>query len=171
MPESHWSAGELIVGGAASGPLVALVEPLSFWGGVDDETGLIIDGHHPQCGTSLVGTALLMGATRGSSSSTSTLLECIRVGTAPNMLLLTDSDPILSTAAVVAWELYGYGPSVVLLSERPATAGVGAVRVDEDGRLFVTASEATGHYDAASEATGNCDAASEATGHYDAASA
>jgi uncharacterized protein len=139
MAESGWCQGELIVGGPASGPLLALREPLSFWGGVDDETGLIIDGHHPQCGTSLTGTALLMGATRGSSSSTSTLLESIRRGTAPNMLLLTDTDPILSIAAVVAWELYGRGPSVVLLSETPATSGVGRVRVDGDGRMFAEA--------------------------------
>ena len=136
MGETSWRDGELIVGGPTSGPLVTLVEPLSFWGGVDDETGLIIDGHHPQCGTSLVGTALLMGATRGSSSSTSTLLECIRVGTAPNLLLLTDTDPILSTAAVVAWEMYGRGPSVVLLSGQPDVARVETVRVDESGRLF-----------------------------------
>ena len=77
-----------------------------------------------------------MGATRGSSSSTSTLLECIRRGTAPNMLLLTDTDPILSIAAVVAWELYGHGPSVVLLSEAPDLAGVTDVRVDDEGRMF-----------------------------------
>lgn len=137
MAEVSWLDGELIVGGPASGPLLTLAEPLSFWGGVDDETGRIIDGHHPQCGTSLVGTALLMGATRGSSSSTSTLLECIRRGTAPNMLLLTDADPILSIAAVVAWELYGRGPSVVLLPEHPDTSGVGVVRVDAAGRLAV----------------------------------
>jgi predicted aconitase with swiveling domain len=144
VSRTAWCEGELIVGGPATGPLLALQEPLSFWGGVDDETGLIIDGHHPQCGTSLVGTALLMGATRGSSSSTSTLLECIRVGTAPNLLLLTDADPILSIAAVVAWELYGYGPSVVLLSERPDTARIETVRVDGAGWLFAEASEATG---------------------------
>lgn len=141
MPEhtgtgTPWSTGELLVGGAAAGDLVALVEPLSFWGGVDDESGRIIDRHHPQFGTGLAGTALLMGATRGSSSSTSTLLECIRRGTAPAMLLLTDTDPILVIAAVVAWEIYGHGPTVVLLPEKPDTAAVTSVRVDDGGRLY-----------------------------------
>lgn len=131
-----WCAGELLVGGEASGDLVALVEPLSFWGGVDDETGRIIDGHHPQAGTSLAGAALLMGATRGSSSSTSTLLECIRRRTAPAMLLLTDPDPILVVAAVVAWEMYDRGPSVVLLVEAPDTEDVSWVQVDPEGRLY-----------------------------------
>ena len=131
-----WCSGELLVGGPANGELVALVEPLSFWGGVDDESGRIIDRHHPQFGTGLAGTALLMGATRGSSSSTSTLLECIRRGTAPALLLLTDTDPILVIAAVVAWELYGRGPSVVLLSVTPDITGVTAVRADYDGSLY-----------------------------------
>lgn len=131
-----WSVGELLVGGRAAGDLVALSEPLSFWGGVDDESGRIIDRHHPQFGTGLAGSALLMGATRGSSSSTSTLLECIRRGTAPAMLLLTDTDPILVIAAVVAWEIYGRGPTVVLLSEPPDTAAVTSVRVDDEGVLY-----------------------------------
>jgi predicted aconitase with swiveling domain len=136
-----WCVGELLVGGPAAGPLVALDEPLSFWGGVDDESGRIIDGHHPQFGTGLAHTALLMGATRGSSSSTSTLLECIRRDTAPAMLLLTDTDPILVIAVVVAWEIYGRGPTVVLLAQAPDTAAVTSVRVDDDGRLYAQHAE------------------------------
>ena len=132
-----WCTGELLVGGAATGTLVTLAEPLSFWGGVDEETGDIIDGHHPQVGTSLRGTALMTGATRGSSSSTSTLLECIRRGTAPALLLLTEADPILVIAAVVAWEIYGRGPSVVLLSKAPDVARVTSVRLDRDGNIYV----------------------------------
>jgi hypothetical protein len=53
------------------------------------------------------------------------------------MLLLTDTDPILVIAAVVAWELYGRGPTVVLLPEMPVTASVASVRVDDNGRLHV----------------------------------
>lgn len=131
-----WCSGELLVGGAAAGDLLRLEEPLSFWGGVDEETGRIIDGHHPQVGTSVAGTALLMGASRGSSSSTSTLLECIRRSTAPALLLLTEPDQILVIAAVVAWELYGRGPSVVLLADLPDGAPPTSVRVESDGHVY-----------------------------------
>ncbi|MGA8454066.1 MAG: DUF126 domain-containing protein, partial [Streptosporangiaceae bacterium] len=89
-------AGELILGQATSGPLLRLTEPVSFWGGVDEKTGQIIDQHHPQFEVCLAGTALLMGAARGSSSSSSTLLECVRLETAPAMLLLTERDTILA---------------------------------------------------------------------------
>lgn len=131
-----WSEGELLVGGAAGGPLIALTAPLSYWGGVDPATGMIVDPHHPQRGVSLAGVALLTGATKGSSSSTSTFLECVRMGTAPAVLLLTDPDPILVVAAAAAHEIYERGPTVVLLSAPPVLAHVAAVEVDLAGRLF-----------------------------------
>ena len=103
---------------------------------MDDETGAICDVRHAQYGTRLAGTALLLGASRGSSSSASTFLECVRRDTAPALLLLTDPDPILVIGAAAAHELYGHGPSVVLLTEPPDPTGVGAVRLDDTGRLF-----------------------------------
>ncbi|HTZ29187.1 MAG TPA: DUF126 domain-containing protein [Streptosporangiaceae bacterium] len=129
-------AGELILGAGASGPLLRLTEPVSFWGGVDEETGRIIDGHHPQFGVCLAGTALLMGAARGSSSSSSTLLECVRQGTAPAMLLLTERDTILAVGVAAAWEIYGRGPSVVLLPRPPDAQNGERLRVDQQGRVY-----------------------------------
>jgi uncharacterized protein len=129
-------AGELILGPAASGPLLRLTEPVSFWGGVDEKTGRIIDQHHPQFGVCMAGTAMLMGAARGSSSSSSTLLECVRLGTAPAMLLLTERDTILPVGVAAAWEIYGDGPSVVLLPG-PLDAHDGErIRVDQLGRIY-----------------------------------
>jgi predicted aconitase with swiveling domain len=129
-------AGELILGQATSGPLLRLTEPVSFWGGVDEKTGQIIDQHHPQYRVCLAGTALLMGAARGSSSSSSTLLECVRLGTAPAMLLLTERDTILPVGVAAAWEIYGDGPSVVLLAG-PLDAHDGErIRVDQLGRIY-----------------------------------
>ena len=136
VSEWLWCTGDPVVAGEAHGPLLVLQEPVSFWGGVDDETGQIIDSHHPQFGQCLAGVALLMGATRGSSSSTSTFLECVRQGTAPAVLLLTDTDPILVVAAAAAREIYGHGTTVVVLREPPQPNGVTAVRVDNNGNVF-----------------------------------
>src|ERR1700683_4986797 len=96
-------AGELILGQATSRALLRLTDPVSFWGGVDEKTGQIIDQHHPQYKVCLAGTALLMGAARGSSSSSSTLLECVRLGTAPATLLLTERDTILAVGEPRGW--------------------------------------------------------------------
>ena len=129
-------AGELILGQATSGPLLRLTEPVSFWGGVDEKTGQIIDQHHPQYKVCLAGTALLMGAARGSSSSSSTLLECVRLGTAPAMLLLTERDTILPVGVAAAWEIYGRGPSVVLLPGPLYAQDGERIQVDQEGRIY-----------------------------------
>jgi predicted aconitase with swiveling domain len=58
----------VLVDGTASGHLMVLTDPLSFWGGVDPATGTIIDRSHPAVGASVAGTILFMPHGRGSSS-------------------------------------------------------------------------------------------------------
>ena len=92
---------------AASGPVLALAEPLSFWGGVDPTTGAIIEPRHPDVGRSVAGQVLAMPAVRGSSSSSSILAELLRLGVGPAAILLGERDEILVVGALAAAELYG----------------------------------------------------------------
>ena len=107
--------GQTLIEGSARGP-VAVLEPLSFWGGFDPETGLVIDRSHPAFGHSLAGVVLVMTASRGSSSSATVLAEAIRLGKAPAAIALAEPDPILLAGAMVAAELYGGVCPVVLLA-------------------------------------------------------
>lgn len=111
----RWLDARLLVAGAAHGTAIVLTAPLSYWGGFDSTTGLIIDQHHPQCGCSLAGCILVMPSGRGSSSSSSVLAEAIRRGTAPAAIVLRESDPIIALGALVAGELYGASCPVVVL--------------------------------------------------------
>lgn len=108
--------GRVLAGGAASGEALVLREPLSLWGGVDPQTGVIIDARHPQRGASLVGRVLVMPAVRGSSSSSSVLAETVRAGCAPAAILLGETDLILAVGAAVAEELYGTRVPIIQLS-------------------------------------------------------
>lgn len=99
--------GRAYSAGTAEASALVLTEALSFWGGVDSETGRIIDRTHPQVGASVAGVLLVMPGGRGSSSSSSVLAECLRRGTGPVGLLLARPDPILTVAALVAEALYG----------------------------------------------------------------
>lgn len=110
----HELSASVAVAGVADGEVLVLDEPLSFWGGVDEETGVIIDTHHPQHGASIAGTVLLMPGGRGSSSSSSVLAELVRAGAAPAAIVLERSDPILALGAMVAQALYGVAVPVVL---------------------------------------------------------
>jgi predicted aconitase with swiveling domain len=103
------------VAGAARGTALVLDEPLSLWGGLDPESGRIIDRRHPQLGRQVSGCVLVLPVGRGSSSASSILLETVRLGTAPAAILLAELDAILALGATVARELYGKGPPVLIL--------------------------------------------------------
>ena len=85
---------------------IELTAPLSFWGGFDANTGIIVDQSHPQCGQSLAGKTVLMQGSRGSTSSTGALLESIRRGTGPAAFVLGKPDAVILVAAHLARLLY-----------------------------------------------------------------
>jgi len=117
-----------LVPGTAEGTLLVLDEPLSFWGGLDPETGDVVDVRHPQRGANVVGRILVMPSGRGSSSSSSVLAEAIRAGTAPAAIVLGQADPILALGAIVARELYGkVTPVVVATDPSLRTGGVATI--------------------------------------------
>lgn len=128
--------GRVLVDGSGKGPLLRLDEPLSFWGGVDPATGTIIDARHPQRGLSIAGTVLALPAARGSSSSSSVLLELVAQGKAPAAILLGEADAILALGAVVAKEM-GWTPPPVLELDVAAQARLpeGILRVEDGGRI------------------------------------
>ncbi len=96
------------------GRALVLDEPLSLWGGLDPATGTIVDARHPQRGERVTGRVLVMGAVRGSSSSSSVLAEAARAGTAPLAIVLGERDLILAVGSAVAAELYGVHIPVVV---------------------------------------------------------
>ena len=107
-----------LVPGAASGPVLRLDEPLSFWGGLDPATGAIIDRLHPQRGARVAGRMLMMPGGRGSSSGSATLAEALRLGNGPAAILMLERDAIVVVGAMVAAELYGLACPVVLADRR-----------------------------------------------------
>jgi predicted aconitase with swiveling domain len=99
--------GKFFVAGAATGPALVLPAPLSFWGGVDPQTGAIIDHTQSACGAKLAGKVLVMPSGRGSSSSSSVVAEVIRNRLGPIAFVIERPDPIITAGAIVARSLYG----------------------------------------------------------------
>ena len=124
--------------GHADAPALVLGEPLSLWGGIDVETGRIIDRSHADLDRNVAGTILVMPGGRGSSSSSAVLAEAIRRGTAPAAIVLAIPDPILTVGAIVAQILYGVEcPIVVCDIAGIATGDLVRVRADHSGRAQV----------------------------------
>jgi predicted aconitase with swiveling domain len=109
--------GRSLGAGDARGPALVLDEPLSFGGGVDPETGRVIDVHHPQLGVTMTGRVLVMPSGRGSSSSSSVLVESIHAGTGPVAIVMREPDPIIALGAIVVRELFGTRFPVVVVDE------------------------------------------------------
>jgi len=123
-----------------SGPVLRLDEPLSFWGGLDPKTGQIIDVHHPQVGSSVTGTVLAMEHGRGSSSSSSVVLELIRNKAGPVAIVLSEMDTHILLGSIVAEELYGLSmPVIVTPKENLQNFHSGNVaHIDSEGNMRFT---------------------------------
>lgn len=120
--------------------MLALDEPLSFWGGFESETGTIIDQAHPQVGESLVGRVVMMTVGRGSSSASSVLAEAIREGTAPAALILQESDEIIVLGAIVADEIYGLVMPILIVDESTyvEVAAADSAAIAADGTIALS---------------------------------
>jgi cis-L-3-hydroxyproline dehydratase len=138
MSRRQWPARNLTAG-AATGPLLHANTGLSFWGGVDPETGMIIDRSHPLLGQCITGRILAIPSGRGSCSASGVLIELIRNGRAPAGIVMCEQESILPLAVMMAEEVLGAGLPVALV-EREAFAalatsafaaiGEGLVRAD-----------------------------------------
>ncbi|CAB4340780.1 MAG: DUF126 domain-containing protein [Actinobacteria bacterium] len=106
--------GRRLTSGKASGNVLKLDEPVSFWGGVGLD-GKIIDVHHPQHGELVSGRVLVMKSGRGSSSGTYSFAELIRSDLAPAAIVMTEPDAIVSLGALVAAEMYDKWIPIVMV--------------------------------------------------------
>ncbi len=115
MSSSNSTSGTLLVQNDVMGHILTFSEGLSFWGGVDPDTGIVIDAHHPHHGISLAGRIVLMPTSRGSCSGSGVLLQLARNGQAPAALVFREQEDILTLGAIIAGRLFDSPVSVLRL--------------------------------------------------------
>ncbi|HEY7546419.1 MAG TPA: DUF126 domain-containing protein [Blastocatellia bacterium] len=130
----------VLVEGSGRGRALVLMEPLSLWGGLDPQTGEIIDPRHPQRGKTVTSRALVMRTGKGSSSASSILLEAVRAGTAPAAIILAEADAILALGAAVAREMYDRTLPVVVLDadDYAKLSDDQMISISEDGTVTIS---------------------------------
>ena len=79
---------------------------ISFWGGIDETNGNVIDRTHPLHGHCISDKVLVIPSGRGSCTGSQCMLELILNKKSPRALVLRDADTILCTGAVVAEEFF-----------------------------------------------------------------
>ena len=80
---------------------------LSFWGGIDPRTGLIVDHTHDLYLKFVSpNMALAIPSGRGSCTGSQVLLELILNRIAPGVIILAEADPILAVGAIIAQNFF-----------------------------------------------------------------
>jgi hypothetical protein len=93
--------GRSISTGKASGPLLVSPEPISFLGGVDPDTGIIVDNGHPLKGQCIAGTVLVFPYGKGSTVGSYVLYALSRNGHAPSAIVNAEAEAIIATGAII----------------------------------------------------------------------
>jgi len=119
-------------------PVLACDEGLSFWGGVDPDTGAIIDAHHPQRDAVVSGRIVMMPTSRGSCSGSGVLLALALGGKAPAALVFREPEETLSLGALVANLLFDRPVPVLFLPppDYAALSRAAQARLDAAGLAF-----------------------------------
>ncbi|MFH8469252.1 aconitase X swivel domain-containing protein [Streptomyces sp. NPDC017991] len=99
MPELLHGTG--VVAGRASGPALVCTAPVSGWGGIDPRTGTIVESRHPQHGSSVAGTVLVLPGAKGSSGWSGQFHLAKLQGTAPCAIVFTRMNSKLALGLVV----------------------------------------------------------------------
>ncbi|MDN5787859.1 aconitase X [Pseudorhodobacter sp.] len=98
--------GQAVIPGHASGNILATDEGLSFWGGVDPLTGVVIDAHHPLCGQNIGDKVLVMPTTRGSCSGSGVMLDLALNGIAPAAFVFREHEDVVTLGAMIAGRMF-----------------------------------------------------------------
>jgi predicted aconitase with swiveling domain len=130
--------GQAVVPGSARGEVVTADTPLSFWGGFDPESGMIIDRRHPLSGCLATGRVLVIPSGRGSCSGSGVLLEAIHNGTAPAAIITSRLDPVIGLGCILGDELYGCHPPLVVVPDRDRLLIETGDVIDVDDGGFIT---------------------------------
>lgn len=131
-------SGRSLVRGFASGDLLVSNVALSCWGGVDVETGVIVDQHHPLKGECLTGRILAIPCGRGSCTGSGIILELLLSNRGPAALVFQHVEEIMTLGVMVAKAMFGLSiPVIVLPAADFSSLRSGQTAVVRDSELVV----------------------------------
>src|SRR5487761_1927246 len=131
--------GRKVVGGAVQGEALVTTQTISGWGGIDPQTGTIIEMRHELRGQSFKGKILVFPGAKGSSGWSSFFHRARLAGAAPSAMLFNEMTTKIALGAVVT-----HAPALTDFDQDPLQiiATGDWVRVDADqGIVEVTRKE------------------------------
>jgi predicted aconitase with swiveling domain len=94
--------GRIIKKGKAEGEAIVSSEPIGFLGGVDPDTGIIIEKGHPLEGKSIKGKILVFPTGKGSTVGSYVLYRLKKNNVAPVGIVNEECEPIVAVGAIIS---------------------------------------------------------------------
>ena len=94
--------GRKVVGGTAEGEALVCRDSVSFYGGVDPDTGIITEPGHACYGKSVTGKVFVFPAGKGSTVGSYVIYRMKKQGTAPAAIVNVETEAILATGCVIS---------------------------------------------------------------------
>jgi uncharacterized protein len=94
--------GRIIYKGKAEGEALVTSMPISFYGGVDPNSGVVIEKGHELQGISIKGKVLVFPQGKGSTVGSYTLYRLKKNGAAPAAMINRETETIVAVGAIIS---------------------------------------------------------------------
>jgi len=94
--------GRRVMGGTAEGEALVSADPVSFYGGVDPETGCVTEPGHCCCGENISGRVFVFPTGKGSTVGSYVIYRMKKMGTAPAAIVNVETEAIIATGCVIS---------------------------------------------------------------------
>jgi uncharacterized protein len=94
--------GRSIYRGTAEGEALTTTMGISFFGGVDPETGIVVERGHELEGQSIAGKILVFPTGKGSTVGSYTLYRLKKAGKAPLAIINSECEPITAVGCIIS---------------------------------------------------------------------
>jgi len=119
--------GRKIYKGIAEGEAIVTKEAISFYGGVDPDTGKIVEVGHELEGQSIIGKVLVFPSGKGSTVGSYTMYRMMKNSTAPAAIVNEQIDTIIAVGCII--------------SEIPCVDKININNIKTGQKVFVNGSE------------------------------
>ena len=121
--------GRKIYKGIAEGEAIVTKDAISFYGGVDPDTGRVVEVGHELEGQSVTGKVLVFPTGKGSTVGSYTMYRMMKDNTAPAAIVNEQIDTIIAVGCII--------------SEIPCVDKIDVSRIKTGQKLVVNGSEGT----------------------------
>jgi hypothetical protein len=94
--------GRKVVGGYAEGEAIVSSESISFFGGIDPETGVVVARGHALEGECITGKVFVFPSGKGSTVGSYVIYRMKKLGTAPAAVINRETEEIIATGCVMS---------------------------------------------------------------------